>query len=102
MDRLDYRKSLGLPKRHETTYDSRCHDLAAIFLGDEPALHTPENIHQLAQLIQGAIEDYIEFNRPAPDQGQFGVGARVWRHGATRATFRTAARTRRCTMTSWT
>jgi hypothetical protein len=75
MDRLEYRRSLGLPKCLETTYDSRCYDLAAVFLGDEPQLHTPENIHQLAQLIQQAIEDYIEFMRPSPDQGQFGVGA---------------------------
>lgn len=46
------------------TYDPRCHDLAAIFLGDEPELHTPENIDQLARLIQQAIEDFIAFMRP--------------------------------------
>lgn len=43
------------------TYDQKCHDLAALFLGDEPELHTPENINQLALLIQAAIEDYITF-----------------------------------------
>ena len=43
------------------TYDQECYDLAAAFLGDEPALHTPGNIEQLALLIQAAIEDYIMF-----------------------------------------
>lgn len=58
-----------MPKT-KRTYDSRCYDLAAIFLGDEPALHTPEHTDELAQLIQGAIEDYITFMRPEPVGGQ--------------------------------
>lgn len=52
-----------MPKT-KRAYDSRCYALAAIFLGDEPALHTPEHTDELAQLIQGAIEDYISFMRP--------------------------------------
>lgn len=63
-------------KPRKPSYDSKCHDLAAIFLGDEPQLHTPENIDQLAQLIQGAIEDYIAFARSDfLDNSQFGGGA---------------------------
>ncbi len=54
------------------TYDSRCYDLAAIFLGDEPELHTPANIEELADLIQQTIEDYIA---GGPAHGQFGGGA---------------------------
>jgi hypothetical protein len=45
--------------KRKPTYDSRCHDLAAVFLGDEPTLHTPTNIEELASLIQQTIEDYI-------------------------------------------
>lgn len=62
-NRLDYRRSLGLPKRH-ATYDSKCFDLAAIFLGDEPDLHTPEKTAELAALIQQTIEDFIAASRP--------------------------------------
>lgn len=64
-------------KARKTTYDQRCHDLAAIFLGDEPELHHPDNIDQLAQLIQQAIEDYIAFARSdfLANNSQFGVGA---------------------------
>lgn len=50
-------------KTRKISYDSRCYDLAAIFLGDEPQLHRPDNIDQLAQIIQQAIEDYIAFAR---------------------------------------
>jgi hypothetical protein len=45
------------------TYDRRCYDLAAIFLGDEPDLHTESNIHALALEIQQCIEDEIYFMR---------------------------------------
>lgn len=63
-------------KPRKPTYDSRCYDLAAIFLGDEPELHHPDNINQLAQLIQQAIEDYIAFARSDfLANSQFGVGA---------------------------
>lgn len=41
------------------TYDGKCADLAAIFLGDEPHLHTDRRIHELALAIQQVIEDYI-------------------------------------------
>ena len=47
------------------TYDRRCYDLAAIFLGDEPALHSEENIHALALEIQQCIEDEIWFMKQA-------------------------------------
>jgi hypothetical protein len=43
------------------TYDRRCYDLAAIFLGDEPDLHNEANIHALALEIQQCIEDEIFF-----------------------------------------
>jgi hypothetical protein len=43
------------------TYDRRCYDLAAIFLGDEPELHNEANIHALALEIQQCIEDEISF-----------------------------------------
>ncbi len=43
------------------TYDQKCYDLAAIFLGDEPALHTEGRIIELAKLIQSTIEDYIAY-----------------------------------------
>jgi hypothetical protein len=49
------------------TYDRRCYDLAAIFLGDEPDLHNEANIHSLALEIQQCIEDEIYFMRKAPD-----------------------------------
>ena len=45
------------------SYDSRCYDLAAIFLGDEPDLHSEANIHTLALEIQQTIEDEIQFMR---------------------------------------
>lgn len=45
------------------SYDSRCYDLAAIFLGDEPGLHSEANIHALALEIQQTIEDEIQFMR---------------------------------------
>lgn len=51
----------GMKRKH--TYDPRCFDLAALFLGDEPALHTGENMDELAHLIQQTIEDYISFMR---------------------------------------
>ncbi len=64
----------GMKRKH--TYDPRCFDLAALFLGDEPALHTGENMDELAHLIQQTIEDYISFMKSeASANGQFGVGA---------------------------
>lgn len=62
------------------TYDTRCYDLAAIFLGDEPTIHNEVNIHALALEIQQTIEDEIFYmlearRQEASDNGQFGVGA---------------------------
>lgn len=54
------------------TYDRRCYDLAAIFLGDEPDLHNEANIHALALEIQQTIEDEIEFMRSSGCQGHYG------------------------------
>lgn len=54
---------MAILKQRKPTYDSRCHDLAAIFLDDEPQLRTPENIEDLAGLIQQTIEDYIAYER---------------------------------------
>lgn len=41
------------------TYDSKCYELAALFLGDEPHLHTDGRIEELAILIQFHIESFI-------------------------------------------
>lgn len=74
-DRIDYRRSLGLPKA-SPTYDSKCYDLAALFLGDEPELHTEHNIVGLASLIQDTIEGEIaHLKEQLRANGQFGVGA---------------------------
>lgn len=43
------------------SYDPACYDLAAAFLVDHPDKNTPENIDQLAALIQRTIEDDIEY-----------------------------------------
>lgn len=40
-------------------YDTKCYDLAAAFLDDEP--HLKPKIGSLAQTIQNAIEDWIEY-----------------------------------------
>jgi hypothetical protein len=49
------------------TYDPRCYDLAAIFLGDEPEIHTKEHIHALALEIQQCIEDEMYFMLNIPE-----------------------------------
>jgi hypothetical protein len=68
------RHNHGMKRKY--TYDPRCFDLAALFLGDEPALHTGENMDELAHLIQQTIEDYISSMKDdAIANGQFGVGA---------------------------
>lgn len=41
-------------------YDPQCYDLADTFLSDEPELKSHENVDQLAQRIQDAIEQFIE------------------------------------------
>lgn len=47
----------------EMTYDSRCWDLAEVFLQDEPGLNTEVAKHQLACEIQDTIENEITFMR---------------------------------------
>jgi hypothetical protein len=46
----------------EVTYDSRCYDLAEVFLSDpdDKDINTDVHRHQLAQVIQMAIEDEIQ------------------------------------------
>ena len=41
------------------TYDSRCWDIAEVFLQDHPHLWTDMRVAGLANIIQQAIEDYI-------------------------------------------
>jgi len=43
------------------TFDRKSYDLAAHFLSDEPALNTEAARTTLAQAIQQAVEDEIEF-----------------------------------------
>jgi hypothetical protein len=48
-----------MPKAPTKTYDSKCWDLAEVFLSDEPHLSTTDRIEALAVIIQEAIEDFI-------------------------------------------
>lgn len=45
------------------TFDPKCYDLAAAFLSDEPSLNSEAARSTLADAIQQAIEDEIEFMR---------------------------------------
>lgn len=45
------------------TFDPKCFELAKAFLADEPALNTDAARTTLAQAIQQAVEDEIEFMR---------------------------------------
>lgn len=45
------------------TYDSRCYDLAEVFLEDEAGTVSTNQCEQLAAHIQTAIEDWLEENR---------------------------------------
>ena len=49
------------------TYDSRCLELAKVFLSDETDLDTDANAHALALEIQQCIEDEIYFMRNPPN-----------------------------------
>lgn len=49
-----------------TTYDSRCYDLAEIFLEDEEWADKG-TVQRLALEIQQCIEDFIENERPTPN-----------------------------------
>lgn len=42
-------------------YDTKCHDLACHFLEDEPKLNSEHKRSALAQTIQTAIEEWIEW-----------------------------------------
>ena len=45
----------------EGLFDSRCYDLAEVFLDDEPELKAiPAATEQLAQAIQDCIEEWIK------------------------------------------
>jgi hypothetical protein len=57
--------------KREISYDSRCYDLAEIFLEDEPNLNTDQHKRELAGRIQETIESEIQWMRdqharPAP------------------------------------
>jgi hypothetical protein len=41
------------------TYDTKCWELADLFLGDHPHLHDDARIDELAAFIQQTIEDFI-------------------------------------------
>ena len=52
------------------SYDSKCYDLASIFLEDEPSIFSDRRCKELAQDIQRLIEDYIQYeleNYEPPD-----------------------------------
>jgi len=55
-------------KEPRISYDSRCYDLAEIFLSDEPGMNTPHHAHEMAQDIQIAIEDYLAMNRTSTER----------------------------------
>lgn len=69
--------------RRKTLCDPKCVELAGMFLGDVPGiakLPTNEFNHyrtELAQRIQEAIEDWLEYDlrEERAANGQFGVGA---------------------------
>jgi hypothetical protein len=44
------------------TYDSRCADLADVFLAESPDINNPKSRDKLAAAIQQVIEDFIEYN----------------------------------------
>ena len=50
-----------------TSYDSKCLELAKVFLSDENELNTEKMAHLLALEIQQCIEDEIYFMRAAPE-----------------------------------
>ena len=57
------------PKRQKKAFDSRCFDLAEIFLEGEPHLATLDKTNELASLIQQTIEDFIAYERNHYDGG---------------------------------
>jgi len=50
--------------RAKKNYDSRCLDLAKVFLADEfPSDRWDDDCDELAALIQQTVEDWIQFGR---------------------------------------
>lgn len=47
------------------THDPKCHELASKFLADEPAIDNELRRWALAEEIQGAIENFLEYYRRA-------------------------------------
>ncbi len=45
----------------KVTYDSKCWDLAVMFLSDIPEKDTHENRYLLAAAVQRTVEDVIEY-----------------------------------------
>jgi hypothetical protein len=44
------------------TFDPRCHELAQLFLSDEPT-STPADVNRLTAYIQQSIEDWIGYEK---------------------------------------
>ena len=42
------------------TFDPKCYELAKQFLSDHPTINTDRNIDELAEVIQGEIDDWID------------------------------------------
>lgn len=64
------------------TYDPGCYDLAALFLADEPHLHS-DKCDELAKLIQTTIEDFIKSendNYEPPEHGDAWAGGFAENH----------------------
>jgi hypothetical protein len=61
--------------KREVTYDSRCYDLAEVFLSDEDDkdINTDAHKHHLAKVIQIAIEEEIAYMREHKDE----IGAKT-------------------------
>lgn len=65
------------------SYDQKCYDLAALFLGDEPHLHTTDRCDELAKQIQETIEQYIYWeneNYEPPQHGDAWTGGFAENH----------------------
>lgn len=45
------------------SYDQKCYELAREFLQDVPGVNSEKNCRELAQDIQDAIEDFLEYAR---------------------------------------
>jgi ribonucleotide reductase beta subunit family protein with ferritin-like domain len=52
----------------EMSYDPKVYELAQLFLEDEPELNSKEAAHRLAQCIQDAIENEIDWMKTHPDK----------------------------------